>query len=64
MMTMVFSNSHTTKQIARVVPNGVRKHTNIVNTGNIQNAETIYYMKNGMIGRLMNSAKCARCPKH
>jgi hypothetical protein len=31
----------------------------------IQNStETVYYMQNSMIGRLMNTKKCASCPKH
>lgn len=28
------------------------------------NTETVYYMQNSMIGRLMNTKKCSSCPKH
>jgi hypothetical protein len=58
---MVFSKSN------------VPKTSGIVRTLNsspqpIQNAtintETVYYMQNSMIGRLMNTKKCSSCPKH
>jgi len=59
---MVFSKSSETPK------NNVNKVTVNSSPKRVQqtpvNSETIYYMQNSMIGRLMNVKKCASCPKH
>lgn len=58
---MVFSNTNTSNRMAAV-------RTLNSSPSPIQNSlainETRYYMQNSMIGRLMNTKKCASCPKH
>lgn len=58
---MVFSKSNVPKssEIVRTLNSSPqpRQNTTI-------NTETVYYMQNSMIGRLMNTKKCSTCPKH
>ena len=60
MISMVFSKSREPKQYGGNIqiigssPKPLQK----------QNTETMYYMQNSMIGRLMNTTNCTSCPKH
>jgi hypothetical protein len=55
---MVFSKSNVPKNSGNI-RTVTSSPTPVQNT-----TETVYYMQNSMIGRLMNTKKCASCPKH
>ena len=61
MISMVFSKSSEPK---------MRGNTTIIRSSvlPVQNTsiktETMYYMQNSMIGRLLNTKNCSSCPKH
>ena len=56
---MVFSNSNVSKPLVRTLNSSPSPMQNTSTT-----REATYYMQNSMIGRLMNTKKCASCPKH
>jgi len=58
---MVFSNNNAPKHVG-IVRTINSSPTFMQNT--VANTETVYYMQNSMIGRLMNTKKCSSCPKH
>jgi len=56
---MVFSNSNVSKPGMKTLYSSPSPtQTSSANTA------SVYYMQNSMIGRLMNTVKCAACPKH
>ena len=60
---MVFSGTgeHKQPQNNHIVANNkyTKKNTTNVDT----QKETVYYMQNSMIGRLLNNKKCRSCPR-
>jgi len=63
MMSLVFSKSTPTKS-SNVITSSNITHINTVSitkTMTPTNSETIYYMQNSMIGRLMNVKPCNAC---
>ena len=63
MMSMVFSKSSEPKQSGGDILVVVSNYSNPIQTPSVK-TETVYYMQNSMIGRLMNTKNCATCPKH
>ena len=63
MMSMVFSKSSEPKQSGGDILVVVSNYANPIQPPSVK-TETVYYMQNSMIGRLINTKNCATCPKH